>query len=231
MRNGLESMFRTSASPVRFFSGWQALPVCEETDTLVFCCNGVICLLKNYKRFLQEPSKDPEWFAAYRLYMSGRRDGPFTHLLEDEHGWLSRSGLVETSLSVRSGRALWVSTFPVLVDWRNAKSVEDVKVNLLCQDYDSWLQHPKFHPPNEVDPSTIDSASKYERFVWRQLPDFAYKYTLRGTSCAILTQTTAYIVETQARRTKYNSTLGACRGAYGPETEQRVAFRTVRCFD
>jgi hypothetical protein len=29
--------------------GWQAIQLCEETNMLVFCCNGVLCLLKDYK--------------------------------------------------------------------------------------------------------------------------------------------------------------------------------------
>lgn len=141
-------------------SGWQALYMCEQTNTLVFCCNGVICLLRDYKRFFEDPSEDPEWFAAYYLYFSGGLPEVFATLLERESVWLRETRHVETSLSVRNGRALWVSAFPLLIDWSNAKSVEDVKINLLCQDYDSWLHNPEFYDsPGKIDPSTFASAS------------------------------------------------------------------------
>ena len=85
--------------------------------------------------------------------------------------------------------------------------------------------------PSKVDSSKNGSAPKFEQFRLRQYPGSAYKYALRGSTCAVLTQTAAYIIETQARRTKRNDVRDICRGAYGPEIEQGVALRTVRCFD
>ena len=52
-------------------------------------------------------------------------------LLANERDWVFRNDdYVETSLLVQNGRALWVSTFPILVDWSSAESVKDVKIDL-----------------------------------------------------------------------------------------------------
>jgi hypothetical protein len=132
-------------------------------------------------------------------------------------------------LSVQKGRALWVSAFPVLLDWRNVKSAEEVKFNFLWQFDDTDLQ-------STIHASPSASESKHKTFRLRQLPDPAYKRDVRGSSCVVLTQTAAYIVETHARWIQRIGFVeitfqGASRGAYGPKTDESFAFRTVRCLD
>jgi len=152
-------------------------------------------------------------------------------LLANERDWVFRNDdYVETSLLVQNGRALWVSTFPILVDWSSAESVKDVKIDLLLQDSEND-SGPKIYHSDEVVPQENRWVQGHEHMGVRHLPQSAYKCTLRGSSSAVLTQTAAYIVETQARRTKHRSVMGDSRGAYGPEPQQTVAFRTVRCFD
>jgi hypothetical protein len=215
------------------FPGWQAVHACEETDTLVFCCKGIICLLKGYKCFLQDPSKDPEWFAAYRTPdeepLRSEQPGGIHHLLECESDWVLSAGEfetceAETSLSAQNGPALWVSALPLLLDWKSAKCAEDVKVQLVWQDHEA-------QSAKTIDLSKLESASKYEQFLAQQYPRAAYKFPLRGSSAAVLTETAAYIVETQARRTRSRKADDTSRGVYGPKHQQSVALRTVRCFD
>ena len=233
-KNWVDRLFHDAETSGGLVREWQAVHMCEETHTLVFCCNGVICLLKGYKRFFQNTDNDPDWFAAYRLHTSEplvyKYPSIVAQLLSTEGDWVRETNDAETSLSVQDGRALWVSTFPFVLDWRSATSAEDVSVNLLLQDYES-IECTKRDAQNKVEPSTLESASEYEQFRLRQHPGPAYKFTLRASSCAVLTETAAYIVEAQARRTKRRDVSDACRGAYGPELEQGIALRTVRCFD
>jgi hypothetical protein len=81
-------------------AAWQQVNICEDTKMLVFCCNGVICLLKNYKRFLEDPSR----FAVYRIHTAeplvSQHACAVARILTQESIWLSKSGSVSTSLSV-----------------------------------------------------------------------------------------------------------------------------------
>ena len=152
-------------------------------------------------------------------------------LLANERDWVFRNDdYVETSLLVQNGRALWVSTFPILVDWSSAESVKDVKIDLLLQDSEND-SGPKIYHSDEVVPQENRWVQGHEHMGVRHLPQSAYKCTLRGSSSAVLTQTAAYIVETQARRTRSRKADDTSRGVYGPKHQQSVALRTVRCFD
>jgi len=206
---------------------WQAVHICEKTNTLVWCCNRVICLLKDYKRFFQDTTQDPDWFVAYNLIFSKPNSCAVRRVLVDERHWLLNGYDVETALSVLDGRALWVSAFPVLLDWRSADSVEQVRINLLLHHEALPSGVTKFEPHQRFNASACTSESKHEMF--RLNP--SYKRTLRGCSSAVLTETAAYTVETQVRWTTRKGAQGARLGAYGPEPEESVALRTVRCFD
>lgn len=161
MEDWLDGLFEDPNTSMGLVKRWQVVNMCEETGTLVFCCNGILCLLKNYKLFFQDTSKDPEWFAAYRFQ-------PLTHevptigdsVLEQERRWMRNVRKAETSLSVQSGRALWVSALPFLLDWRSAKSVGDIKVNMLWQDYECHDLVRKLDSYN-IGASTPDSVPKH----------------------------------------------------------------------
>ena len=108
--------------------------------------------------------------------------------------------------------------------------MKDVRVSLLWQDYEATTAI-RYDFAKKIDPSKLDTASKFRHFWFGQLPQAAYKFTLRGSSAAVLTETAAYIVETQARRMQRPKAKSALRGNFGSESKQSVAFRTVRCFD
>jgi hypothetical protein len=104
LENWVDHLFRatdegvgedTAAGTIK---AWQAVHVCEDTNTLIWCCNRIVCLLKDYKRFFQDPSQEPECFAAYRITYSRQNAPGVLNVLR-----MSGTGGVR----VRRARVLW----------------------------------------------------------------------------------------------------------------------------
>ncbi|KDN53110.1 hypothetical protein K437DRAFT_266043 [Tilletiaria anomala UBC 951] len=195
--------------------GWEAIHMCEETNTLLIVSEMVLFVLRDYKKTCIDPNYKPEMLVFFlrdpwRSLHTPRIQRQFQ---EDD--------FLPTALSVCSGRALWYSQKPYLVDFKHARELKDIKVYLLDQlTQEEQLGH--------LDMQPRDAICDYKL---SQLPGPHYRTGPHQCSCVVLTNTAAYMVEEQYIAPTFHGGRDSIRGCSGPVADGVWSYTHVRCYD